>query len=66
VVILSPFKEDDVAAVARHCAAHPEDGGAGMYVLVTEFTLDDCDEDAIGGQRVKKLPSGARCFRVPG
>jgi len=65
VVIMSPFKEDDDAAIERHCAAHPEDRGADCYIFITEFTEDDCADDAIGGQRVHTLPGGARCFRLP-
>jgi hypothetical protein len=39
VVIMWPCREDDDVTNERHCAAHPDDRGAGLYVLLTQFTM---------------------------
>ncbi len=41
VVINTPFSERD-GARERHCAEHPEDRGASLYVILTDFTESDC------------------------
>jgi len=45
VVFSAPYDKDDedsALAVERHCAEHPEDRDAALYVILIQFTKADC------------------------
>jgi len=45
VVFSAPYDKDDESgdiAIERHCAEHPEDRDAALYVILIRFTEADC------------------------
>jgi len=45
VVFCAPYDKDDESgdiAVERHCAEHPEDRDAPLYVILIQFTKAEC------------------------
>jgi hypothetical protein len=46
VVFSAPYDKDDESgdvAIERHCAEHPEDRNAALYVILIQFTKADCE-----------------------